>query len=391
MLDRALVLWFPAPASYTGEDCAELQIHGGRAVVDAATDALVAADARLAEPGEFTRRAFENGRLDLSEAEAVADLVDAETAGQARQALDQMGGALTARYAAWRSLLTEALAMLEAGVDFAEEDGGETLRANALPILLQIKAELGEALDDAARGRRVREGYRIAVIGAPNAGKSSLLNRLADRDVAIVNARPGTTRDVLEVPLTLGGYRVILSDTAGLRESEDEIEQEGARRARLAATDAALRLWIVDRSANEGAWRAASAEARPGDWLILNKSDLEAGSDATEARSRANDLGMFINEVSVLAGDEMDLLPALIQRVVADLSGGEFPAATRERHAALLRDCLEHVERATTQLAEPDLAAEDLRLAARSLERVSGRIGVEDVLDRVFATFCIGK
>ena len=355
------------------------------------TEALLGAGARLADPGEFTRRAFENGRLDLSEAEAVADLVDAETSGQARQALDQMGGALAARHAAWRSTLIHALAMLEASVDFAEEDGGETLRASASPMLERLRSDVAAALEDEARGRRVREGYRIALIGAPNAGKSSLLNSLAGRDAAIVNARPGTTRDVLEVPLTFGGYRVILSDTAGLRDSEDDVEQEGTRRARLAAGDAALRLWVVDRSSSAGAWGAASGEVRDGDWLILNKADLPQGKDAEDAISLSAVLGLRVFAINALEGAGAEFLAALAGRVTDDLTGTEFPAATRERHAALLRECLSAVERATAQLADPDLAAEDLRLASRALERITGRIGVEDVLDRVFATFCIGK
>ncbi len=391
VLDRALVLWFPAPASYTGEPCAELQLHGGAAVVDAVSRALLDAGARLAEPGEFTRRAFENGRLDLAEAEAVADLIEAETTGQRRQALRQMEGALGERYEAWRDILIEALGALEAGIDFAEEDSGATLGASARPALDRLERELAEAAADQARGRRVRDGYRIAVIGAPNAGKSSLVNGLAERDVAIVHGRPGTTRDVLEAPLTLAGYRAIVSDTAGLRETGDEIEQEGARRAAKAAEGADLRLWVVDRAASDGAWAAASAHVRAGDLLLLNKADLTPGADALAARTFAEAAGASILDVSTIAGLPPILLETLESRIAADLAGTEFPAATRQRHVDLLAEALARVRQALASLGDPDLAVEDLRLAARALERVSGRIGAEDVLDRVFASFCIGK
>lgn len=386
-IDEGLVLWFPAPASYTGEDCAEFQVHGGLAVVGALIGALAALGLRLAEPGEFTRRAFQNGRLDLAQAEAVADLIDAETAAQARQALDQLGGGLSRRYEAWRDLLIESLAVLEAAVDFPDEDLPEDVAARARPHLERLQTELGAALADADRGRRVREGYRIALIGAPNAGKSSLLNALAGRDAAIVTATPGTTRDIIEVPLVLAGFKALLADTAGVRDTAEAIEAEGVRRARAWADDADLRLWIVDASASEGHWREAAGLARPGDLLVLNKSDLTRGSDAGAAAT----VGVESLSVAVTSAADMAALRAWLEdRVVSALSGAEFPAATRFRHAESLSEAAIRVGRALAQ-PEAELAAEDVRLAARALERVSGRVDPEAVLDRVFSSFCIGK
>lgn len=227
-LDEALVLRFEGPASYTGEDSVEFHVHGGRAVVEALMVALSELGLRLAEPGEFTRRAFENGKLDLAQAEGVADLIDAETEAQRRQALGQVGGALSQRYDRWRDLLIQSLAMLEAAVDFPDEDLPEEVAERARPGLRVLSAELDAALADVSRGRRVRDGFRIALVGAPNAGKSTLLNALVERDAAIVTDTPGTTRDVIEAPLVLGGYKVLIADTAGLRETADTIEAEAS-------------------------------------------------------------------------------------------------------------------------------------------------------------------
>jgi tRNA modification GTPase len=392
VLDRALVLWFPGPASFTGEDCVEFHLHGGQAVVDGVTEAVIAAGARLAQPGEFTRRAFENGKLDLTQAEGIADLVDAETTAQARQALDQLEGGLGRRYGHWRQALIAALGLLEAAVDFPEEDAAGQAGGSSRPALLALQVELEAALADTGRGRLVRDGYRVALIGAPNAGKSSLINTLAGRDLAIVNATPGTTRDVVEAVLTVAGYRVLISDTAGLRASEDVVEAEGARRAGAVAEAAALRLWVVDGSVADGAWRAAESHVLPGDICLLNKADLPQGDDGRHLRRRAAELGVEVLETSAKTEGNLPLvLSVLEQRVTSDLSGADFPAATRVRHAELLREAADHVARALTRLDEPELAAEDVRLAARAMERVVGAVGVEDVLDRVFSTFCIGK
>ena len=390
LIDEALVLWFPGPASYTGEDGAEFHVHGGLAVVDALVEALSAAGLRLAEPGEFTRRAFQNGKLDLAQAEAVADLIDAETVAQARQALDQLGGGLSRRYDGWREALIEALAVLEAAVDFPDEDLPEDVAARARPPLRKLADELDAALADADRGRRVREGFRIALIGAPNAGKSSLLNALAGRDAAIVTATPGTTRDVIEVPLVLAGYKALLADTAGVRETEEAIEAEGVRRARAWAADADLRVWVVDGHASDGSWRYALDLVQPGDVCVLNKIDLARSLDGGRALEAAAERGVEVLEVSLKAGGAEAVLALLSDRVVAALSAAEFPAATRTRHAESLREASERVARALAQ-SEPELAAEDVRLAARALERVSGRVDPEQVLERVFSSFGIGK
>jgi tRNA modification GTPase len=389
ILDEALVIWSPGPASYTGEDSAELHLHGGVAIVESVLQALADLGLRLAEPGEFTRRAFENGRLDLAQAEAVADMVDAETRAQARQAVGQLGGALSDRYEAWRAGLIQALAMLEAAVDFPDEELPADVAGRARPILEGLEREIATALADGRRGQRVREGFRIALIGAPNAGKSSLLNALAGRDAAIVTPTPGTTRDVIEVPMVLEGYRVLLADTAGLRDSLDPIEIEGVRRARAWAESADLRVWVVDGSAGDGDWRQARSLARPEDLLALNKADLAEGGDAAGARAT----GLEGVAVSLRTGKGMPgLRSALAGRVVAALSGGEFPLATRLRHRESLEAAGSRLAAALVDL-EPavELAAENVRLASRALARVTGRIGAEDILDVVFSSFCIGK
>jgi tRNA modification GTPase len=385
VIDEALCLWFPAPASYTGEDCAEFHVHGGVAVVEALIEALAGMGLRLAEPGEFTRRAFQNGKLDLAQAEAVADLIDAETKAQADQALAQLGGSLSRRYETWREMLVEALAMLEAAVDFPDEELPADVAAKARPALDRLLAELDAALTDEARGRRVREGFRVALIGAPNAGKSSLLNALAGRDAAIVTPTPGTTRDVIEVPMVLAGYKLLLADTAGVRESTDTIEAEGVRRARAWAAAADLRLWVVDGSASDGAWRFAADLVQPGDLCILNKSDLPEGGDAGGARA------IDLETLTMAARDSAEpVLKRLTERVITALSASDFPAATRLRHAERLREARERVS-AALATEDVELAAEDVRLAARALAQVTGQIGAEDVLDRVFSSFCIGK
>ncbi len=393
-LDQAVVLWLPGPASVTGEDCAELHLHGGHAVVDAVTQALLTQGLRLAGPGEFTRRAFENGKLDLSQAEAVADLVDAETEGQRRQALAQLDGALARRHAAWRAGLIEALAVLEAAVDFPDEDLPEQVADEATPTIARIHEELAEALADGARGERVRGGFRVALIGAPNAGKSSLLNALAGRDAAIVTATPGTTRDVIEIPINLAGYRIVLADTAGVRASADPIEAEGVRRARAWAENADLRLLVVDASARDQAWHEVAALTREGDFCLLNKADLPRGTAAVaEAWAHGHGLTPFFLSVKSSAG-LVEAKQALTAAVTEALSGADFPAATQERHRRDLSEARGHLGRALHALSAPaevELAAEDVRLAARSLGRISGQVGAEDVLDRVFARFCIGK
>lgn len=391
-IDEALVLRFEGPASYTGEDSAEFHVHGGRAVVEALLSALSELGARLAEPGEFTRRAFENGKLDLAQAEGVGDLIDAETEGQRRQALGQLGGALSQRYDRWRDLLVQSLAMLEAAVDFPDEDLPEEVAERARPALRILSDELDAALADVSRGRRVRDGFSIALVGAPNAGKSTLLNGLVERDAAIVTDTPGTTRDVIEVPLVLGGYKVLVADTAGIRETVDAIEAEGVRRARAWAEEADLRLWVVDGFHVKHTVKLEET-IRPGDWLILNKADIADGSELVAAEAHWAGEGLKVVRLSARSGEAVDELRAALAGHVADtLSGAEFPAATRLRHAERLTEARAYLARALSDIGlEVELAAEDVRLAARALEKITGRVDPEDVLGRVFSSFCIGK
>lgn len=379
-IDQALVLRFPGPNSYTGEDCAELHLHGGRAVVEAAAKALVALGLRPADPGEFTRRAFENGRMDLAQAEAVADLIDAETTAQAAQALGQLDGALGAAYAGFRRDLLKALALVEAEIDFPDEEVPDNLARTAGPVLDGLIVDLKGALADGGRGERVREGYRIVLIGETNAGKSSLFNALVAREAAIVTPIAGTTRDVLDADLVIGGYAVTLSDTAGLRDSDDPVEAEGVRRARARAEQAELRLWVRAPGDVDG---VAADYARPDDLVVLTKADLGAAPIA----------GRKALIVSTTTGEGMAALHDWIAaRLARDLSGADFPAVTRERHRRRLEEALVSVEagRRALDLA-PEMAGDDLRRAAEALARVTGAIGVEDILGEVFSTFCIGK
>ncbi|MEY4255006.1 MAG: hypothetical protein RLZZ141_233 [Pseudomonadota bacterium] len=392
VLDDGLVLWFPGPASYTGEDSAELHLHGGMAVVEGVLDALDRLGLRMAEPGEFTRRAFQNQRMDLAQAEAVADLVDAETAAQRQQALDQLAGGLSQRYERWRNQLLEGLALLEAGIDFPDEEVPEAVANMARPPLEGLLAEIRYALDDGKRGERIRDGYRVAVIGAPNAGKSSLINGLLGRDAAIVTDIAGTTRDIIEAPLVLAGFKLLLADTAGIRQSGDLIEQEGVRRAQAWAQDAALRLWLVDGASTSGDWALAKDLVGRGDVCLINKADLGRSADGVAAEAWARAQGLAVQSISLATGDADAVRLDLTERVTAALSGADFPAATRRRHAVHLSEAAGHIDRALGVLAlGSELAAEDVRLAARALERVTGRIDPEDVLGAVFSTFCIGK
>lgn len=378
-IDQALVLWFPAPGSYTGEDSAEFHVHGGSAVVSALVGALSAQGLRLAEPGEFTRRAFEHGKLDLAQAEGVADLVDAETESQRRQALAQLGGRLSDIQARWRDGLIRASAMLEAAVDFPDEELPADVASRARPILEILADELEAAAADVARGEQVREGFRIALLGAPNAGKSTLLNALAKREAAIVSATPGTTRDIIEVPMVLGGYKVIVADTAGLRTTTDEIEAEGVRRAEAWAETAGLRVWLVDGYGDPDP--AVPASLRRGDIVLLTKRDLGEGLEGLPGEPFT---ARSPNDVAWLER-------ALTETVVDALGGSELPAATRLRHRELLTEAATRLRHALGQEEALELAAEDVRLAARALDRITGRIDPEDVLGRIFSTFCIGK
>jgi tRNA modification GTPase len=382
-IDEGMLLWFPAPASYTGEDVAELHVHGGRAVTAALIEALGSLPGlRLAEPGEFTRRGFEHGKLDLTEAEAIADLVAAETAAQRRQALAQLGGALGALYEGWRAALLRALAHLEAAIDFPEEDLPSGLEEEVAGEAARLAREIAAHLADRRRGERLRDGVSIAILGPPNAGKSSLLNALARRDAAITSAVAGTTRDVIEIHLDLGGYPVILADTAGLRETADPVEAEGVRRARARgeAADLKLLIFAADAPASAAAlqaWQDADAV------LLASKIDLVPPG----ARGALPPAAL---PLSVVTGEGLDALLARLEGEVANRLAGEGAALTRARHRAALEETLIALERAG-RAAPPELLAEDLRLAARALGRITGRVDVEDVLDLIFREFCIGK
>jgi tRNA modification GTPase len=368
----------------------ELQIHGGRAALAGILEALAdVPDLRPAEPGEFTRRAFSNGRLDLTGVEGLGDLIDAETRAQARQALLQLDGALGRLYQRWRQILLGALARLEAEIDFApEEDLPGDLLAGVRPDVERVSAEIGTHLADGHRGERLRAGLTVAVVGPPNAGKSSLVNRLARRDVAIVTPLPGTTRDVLEVHLDLAGYPVTLLDTAGLREAADMIEAEGVRRARERAERADVRLVMFDAATWPALNPAACALIDDVAVVTVNKSDLTPWPGDLVIGGRP------ALPVSCLTGDGFAaLLDALTERARALMGVGSEPLLTRARHRAALRAAAEALARFSAALEDTELAlmAEDLRLAARALGRITGEVAVDDVLDRIFAEFCIGK
>jgi tRNA modification GTPase len=386
-IDRALVLWFAGPASFTGEDVAEFHLHGGRAMREALFAALAALELRPAGPGEFSRRAVENGRLDLTRAEAIADLVEAETPAQLRQALRQHDGALAALYEGWRVRLLQALGRAEAAIDFSDDGVGESELLSARDAAQHIAREVFEHLGDSRRGEILREGFCVTILGPPNAGKSSLLNALARRQAAIVAETPGTTRDLVEVRLNLGGYLVQVTDTAGLRQTADPVEAEGTRRALARAQESDLVLLLLDGSLAEpdaglppDLDRALSGRAP--DLVVWNKLDLGfPGARQGPAVSLKTGAGLT------------DLIQTLSNAVRQRLEvGGEAPALTRPRHRHALQEAyaaLQHGLAAPSGC--PEMLAEDLRLGLRALGRITGRVDVEELLDFVFRDFCIGK
>ena len=390
LLDRGLVMWFPGPASYTGEDMAELQVHGGRAVVAAVGAALAAFEGvREAEAGEFTRRAFLAGKIDLTEAEGLADLLAAETEAQRAQALAQSAGALRQLYEGWRERLIEAWSLVEAGLDFAEEeDISAGVIGQALVVVGELRSAILAHLADAHRGERLRDGFQVVLLGRPNAGKSSLLNALARRDVAIVSEEAGTTRDLVEVHLDLGGYPVTVIDTAGLRRTEGGVEREGIRRALDRGREADLVLWLV--AADDVAEGAMPDVGAVPVWRIDSKCDL--ASSGVDEGVRPGDVGATARQVSARTGAGLDALIAALAAEVASTTGGrEGPAPTRERHRRLLTAVLGELERAEAPGLAEDLIAEHLRRAGDQVARLTGRIDVEDLLESIFGTFCVGK
>ncbi|TCT11894.1 tRNA modification GTPase [Tepidamorphus gemmatus] len=386
LLDQALVVWMPGPASFTGEDIAELHVHGGRAVVAGVLAALSAVPGlRPAEAGEFARRAFGNGRLDLTAVEGLADLIDAETEAQRRQALRQLEGETGAAFEALRGRVIEALALAEAGIDFADEDDvPASIGFELAGSLADLGARLRGTLADDRRGEMLRAGVEIVIAGPPNAGKSSLMNWLARREVAIVSEIPGTTRDALEVRLELAGVPVTVVDTAGVRETRDAVEAEGVRRARARAERADLVLWLEETGIGDGETaRGRTVTERSGYWRVRTKADLAV------APPPPGELA-----ISVVTGEGLEVLLARLEAWVAERVGsGSDTLITRLRHRTELQRALEAVERAAAAdyARDPELVAEDLRAAATAIGRIVGRVDVEDVLDAIFAGFCIGK
>lgn len=419
-LDRGIVLWFPGPNSFTGEDVAELQLHGGRAVVTAVLSALAEVPGvRMAQPGEFARRAFDNGKIDLAEAEGLADLIDAETEGQRRQALRQASGVLSSLYESWRTALIDASALTEAAIDFSDEgDVGTQSFEQARGIVTTLLAAMRHHLNDGRRGEILREGFHVVLAGAPNVGKSSLLNALARRDAAIVSEEAGTTRDVIEVRLDLGGLPVIVSDTAGIRQAEGAVEREGIRRTIARAREADLLIWLSDAGDPQAAPPEELRQLAERTLPVLNKVDLLAGraGPAGDAGDAAGQLALGLGSeqaigVTAAKGGGEVLLPddmlaisartgAGISDLVARIGGiaaerigaGEEPAITQVRHRTSIetsvRCLVSFLEGPSHQL---ELRAEDLRAAVAALGRITGRVDVEDVLDQVFARFCLGK
>jgi tRNA modification GTPase len=379
-LDDGLVLWFPGPHSATGEDVAEFHLHGSRAVLAGVMKVLGGLGLRLAEPGEFTRRAFLNGKLDLLQAEAIADLAAAETEAQRRQALRQLGGELGEVYRSWSRRLTHILAHLEAAIDFPDEDLPPAIENRILAESEVLGAEIERHLVDGHRGERLRDGIMVAILGPPNAGKSSILNRIARREAAITSPVAGTTRDIVEVAIDLAGYPVVVADTAGLRDSADWVEQEGLRRALQRAEEAEIRLFVFDARHPTEAHGAAGWPG-PDTLLVANKIDLLSSRDG---------LRNSAVPISAVTGEGIEALLAALGERVAQNYRVEAPLLTRARHRQSLEEAAASLRR-SLDAPLPELRAEDLRLALRSLGRITGAVDVEDLLDVIFRDFCIGK
>lgn len=423
-IDEALILRFVGPASFTGEDMTEFHIHGGPAIIESLSDALFSLGLRQAEAGEFTRRAFQNGKMDLTEAEGLADLIDAETQGQRKQALRQMQGGLRDVYEGWRDTIIDSLAFVEGEIDFPDEgDVPDALAHRAGPGLEALAEKLRTLLADSHRGERVRHGVDIAIIGAPNAGKSSILNRLAQKDAAIVSSEAGTTRDIVEVHMQISGIPVRVSDTAGLRKTDNKIEAEGVRRALLRAEEADLRIAVIDNDDPDGS--KVLSELQNGDFILYNKADKEPSESPAEStgeevsqivsretispnlaittnkrRGESNNSQLEIQivsretfSVSAVTGDGFESFETALKRTItARFSTSEQAGLTRVRHTNCVKTALFAVEKARKSLSiAPELAGADLHDALHAIKELAGETDIEAVLDRVFSSFCIGK
>jgi len=388
LIDEGVIIWFPAPNSYTGEDLAEFHVHGSRAVVNAMHFSISKVkNCRLAEPGEFTKRAFQNGKINLLKAESIADLISSETEIQRKQALKIMSGKSSDKFNSWREKLLKILSHIEAKIDFPDEDLPENIISEIRKTSNKVLTEIKKTLNDQKVGERIREGFKIAIVGPTNAGKSSLLNYLSKRDVAIVSEIAGTTRDVIETHLNLDGYPVVVSDTAGIRDSKNEIEKKGIKVALNRAEDADLKLVIVSAKNVDFTVILKSLLSKDA-ILVVNKSDLIKGKLNRK----------FKKYEHVLISIKKDLnLNKLISKIKSKLKNkfisSENILITRERHRQNLKNCVCHLqkfdERRTTR--EVDKAAEDLRLATRHLGMIVGKVDVEELLGSIFNDFCIGK
>lgn len=387
-IDRGLVIFFSGPNSFTGEDIAEFHVHGGYAVVTEFLEALSSIDGlRSAEAGEFTRRAFDNGKMDLTVAEGLADLINAETSAQRRQALRQMDGELADIYEGWREEIVRAMAYLEADIDFSDEEIPDDVTAGTKTIVEKLRAEIGDHLNDSFRGERMRDGLQVVLLGAPNAGKSTLLNYLSKRDVAIVSDIAGTTRDLLEVHLDISGYPVNVTDTAGIRESFDVIEAEGVRRAEQKAQKADLKILIIDGSQESSVDDKMMDYVDDNTMILWNKLDLgQAGQHKiTEA------IGNWVVSLSSEEGLS-DFMVDFQKEVGKRMELTEVPSLTRARHRENLKSALTHIDRyLNADHSELELLSEDLRMAARDIGKITGMVDVEEILEKIFKEFCIGK
>lgn len=381
LIDEPVACFFAGPKSYTGEDTLELYLHGGRVVVEKALQAILASGARLATPGEFTRRAFEAGKLDLTRAEAIADLIDAESEAQHQQALKQLNGALATLYDDWFQQIMDIQALLEASIDFPDEgDAPDTVNLPVLNLLNELISNLQDGLRKGNVTEKIRDGFKIAILGRPNAGKSTLLNALAGREAAIVTNIPGTTRDVLEVRLTIGPYLASVYDTAGLRETEDVVEAEGVRRAERTADEADIRIWLHDiRDEFDLLERVQRT-----DIVVANKSDLNTDSIVSRETFAVS-----------LKRDGADIIMAALEKKLSALAPpGEAPLLTRARHREAISSALVNLEEAEKLLMSDfgsELVAHSVRQAMLNLSSLTGRVSVEAVLGAVFSRFCIGK